>query len=36
MKGAVKDSKIKLTHVPTTEIAADSLTKPLNKTKHAA
>jgi hypothetical protein len=36
IKDAVKDGKIKLTHVPTAEMAADGLTKPLDKTKHAA
>jgi hypothetical protein len=36
IKDAVKDGKIELTHVPTAEMAADGLTKPLDKTKHAA
>jgi hypothetical protein len=36
IKDAVKDGKIKLTHVPTADMAADGLTKPLDKTKHAA
>ncbi|KAH4198231.1 hypothetical protein HBH69_193290 [Parastagonospora nodorum] len=35
IKDAIKNSKIKLTHILTAEIAVNSLTKPLNKTKHA-
>jgi hypothetical protein len=36
IKNAVKDGKIKLTHVSTAKMAADGLTKPLDKIKHAA
>lgn len=36
IKDAVKDGMIKLMHVLTAEMVADGLTKPFNKTKHAA
>jgi hypothetical protein len=36
IKNAVKDGKIKPTHVPTAKMAADGLTKPLDKIKQAA
>jgi hypothetical protein len=36
IKDQVKDGKIDLQYVPTAEMAADGLTKPLNKLKHLA